>query len=66
MCLDYSSDGAEFYLVRYKSAKAHSSTPAYHAFQVYNATSLEINALGSAEEYVFTVDAANENGVAQG
>ena len=57
-----SSDRAQFYVVRYKSAKDHSSTPAFHAFQVYNATSLQINALAADEEYAFVVDAANENG----
>ena len=52
-------------MVRYKNAKDHSSTPAFHAFQVNNnATSLQINALAAGEEYTFVVDAVNANGVA--
>jgi hypothetical protein len=54
------------YIVRYRSTKAHVSTPAFHAFQVYNGTSLQINALAVGEDYGFVVDAANTNGVAHG
>ena len=57
---------AEFYVVRYRIA-GDTSTPSYHSFQVYDgATSLQINALAAGEEYEFTVDAVNENGVASG
>jgi hypothetical protein len=57
---------AQFYIVRYRSAADPTGTPSYHNFQVDGGTSLRINALAVGEEYEFTVDAVNENGVASG
>ena len=56
------SPGAEFYIVRYgiKPDRLYSN------YQVYDATSLDINALNVGVPYFFTVDAVNASGVTPG
>jgi xylan 1,4-beta-xylosidase len=53
---------AEFYIVRYgiKPDRLFSN------YQVYKATSLDINALNAGVKYYFTVDAVNSTGITKG
>jgi xylan 1,4-beta-xylosidase len=67
------AENADFYIVRYSrhqgSEGKHSDaiTPSYmyHNYQVYG-LSVRINALDAQEEYAFSVDSVNENGIASG
>jgi len=56
------SPGAEFYIVRYgiKPDRLFSN------YQVYDATSLDMNALNTGVPYFFTVDAVNASGATPG
>jgi hypothetical protein len=56
------SPGAEFYIVRYgvKPDRLYSN------YQVYDATSLDINALNTGVSYFLTVDAVNASGITPG
>jgi hypothetical protein len=54
------SRGAEFYVVRYGLAPDR----LFGNFQVYNATTAQINSLNSGVAYYFTVEAVNDSGIA--
>lgn len=57
-----SSEGAEFYIVRYgiKSDRLYSN------YQVYDSTSVDITTLNADVPYYFTVDAVNGSGITPG
>jgi xylan 1,4-beta-xylosidase len=52
---------AEFYIVRYGIAPDR----LFGNYQIYNATSAQINSLNDGVTYYFTVDAVNDSGVTQ-
>lgn len=54
--------GAEFYIVRYGIAP----DKLFSAYQVYDATAVDINALNASVGYYFTVDAVNASGITVG
>lgn len=54
--------GAEFYIVRYGIAP----NKLFSAYQVYDATAVDINALNAGVGYYFTVDAVNSSGITSG
>lgn len=53
---------ADFYVVRYGLAPDRLFT----SYQVYQGTSLKLNALNAGSSYALTVDAINDSGIAQG
>jgi len=53
---------ADFYIVRYGLAPDR----LFSNYQVYQATSMSLNALNAAVSYAVTVDAVNDSGVTQG
>jgi xylan 1,4-beta-xylosidase len=55
-------EGADFYIVRYGVAAAKLFTN----YQVYDGTTLSLNALNRGVSYVVTVDAVNDSGVTPG
>ena len=56
------SPGATGYNIRYGTAK----DKLYHTYQVLGAASVTIGSLNSLQQYYFTIDAFNENGIAKG
>ncbi|MES2062396.1 MAG: family 43 glycosylhydrolase [Bacteroidota bacterium] len=54
--------GAEFYIVRYGIAP----DKLFSAYQVYDATTVDINALNAGVGYYFTVDTVNASGITFG
>jgi len=52
----------EFYIVRYGIKPDR----LFGNYQVYNATSLDINSLNAGVKYYFTVDAVNSTGITKG
>jgi xylan 1,4-beta-xylosidase len=54
--------GAEFYIVRYGIAP----DKLFSAYQVYDGTTVDINALNAGVGYYFTVDAVNASGITFG
>jgi hypothetical protein len=54
--------GADFYIVRYGLAPDR----LFSNYQIYQATTMTLNALNAGVSYVATVDAVNDSGVTQG